>query len=255
MTTRRDDLRITVEGQILAATLAMPAAQVPGVLFVHGWGGSQERDIERARGIAALGCVCLTFDMRGHAATSMLRDSVNREQNLADVLAAYDLLVSHRDVDPPNVAVVGSSYGGYLAAILTELRPVRWLALRVPALYRDEEWDAPKQLLDREVLATYRRRPVPSSENRALRACSKFSGDVLLVESEHDDLVPRQTILSYRAAFSHVHSLTYRVIDGADHALSGEADQRAFGTTLLNWTTEMILGARVGESSPGRASV
>ena len=42
---------------------------------------------------------------------------------------------------------VGSSYGGYLAAILTTLRPVRWLALRVPALYQDEGWDVPKKQL------------------------------------------------------------------------------------------------------------
>lgn len=251
MTTRHDGLRILVEGQTLAATLATPAARVPGVLFVHGWGGSQERDIERARGIAALGCVCLTFDMRGHAATSVLRDCVNREQNLADILAAYDLLASNDEVDTANIAVVGSSYGGYLAAILTELRPVRWLALRVPALYKDEEWETSKQHLDRAVLNTYRLNPGPSSENRALRACSRYKGEVLLVESQHDHLVPHPTILSYRAAFSQVHSLTYRVIDGADHALSDEASQRTFRTILLNWTTEMILGARGGDASSG----
>ena len=53
--------------------------------------------------------------------------------------------------------MVGSSYGGYLAAILTALRPVRWLALRVPALYKDEDWALPKQQLKKYGLAAYRR--------------------------------------------------------------------------------------------------
>jgi hypothetical protein len=48
---------------------------------------------------------------------------------------------------------MGNSYGGYLASILTTLRPVKWLALTVPALYRDEDWSVPKQRLDREDLA------------------------------------------------------------------------------------------------------
>ena len=84
--------------------------------------------------------MCLTFNLRGHAETEPQHDTVTREDNLRDLLAAYDLLTGHSLVDKSSIAVVGSRYGAYLAAILTELRPVRWLALRVPALYRDEDW-------------------------------------------------------------------------------------------------------------------
>ena len=70
--------------------------------------------------------------------------------------------------------MVGSSYGGYLAAILTSLRPVRWLALRVPALYKDADWAMPKGQLKREELDAYRRSAVPPEENRALAACAGF---------------------------------------------------------------------------------
>ena len=84
------------------------------------------------------------------------RESVSREDNLRDVLAAYDVLVGHPAVDPGAIAIVGSSYGGYLAAIASALRPVRWLALRVPALYKDADWDMPKGQLNRDELAAYR---------------------------------------------------------------------------------------------------
>jgi pimeloyl-ACP methyl ester carboxylesterase len=159
--TRDEALEIPVgDDDRLAATLVAPATRVPGFLFVHGWGGGQEQYLARARAIAALGCVCLTFDLRGHARSEPRHADVTREDNLRDALAAYDLLAGQRAVDRDAVAVVGSSYGGYLAAILTSLRPVRWLGLRAPALYRDEDWAAPKRRLDRRELAAYRRRPV-----------------------------------------------------------------------------------------------
>lgn len=244
MTTHDETIDIAVDGQRIAGTLVTPAAAIPGFLFIHGWNGSQEQYLARAREVAALGCVCLTFDLRGHAETDSQFETVTREDNLRDVLAAYDRLAGRPDVDPAAIAVVGSSYGGYLAAILTSLRPVRWLGLRVPALYKDEDWDVAKRRLDRDALSTYRRSPVDAGENRALRACAAFRGDVLIVESEHDDIVPHPVIANYNAAFGKARSLTYRVIEGADHGLSEEPWQQAYTSLLVTWATEMVLGAR-----------
>jgi pimeloyl-ACP methyl ester carboxylesterase len=116
----------------------------------------------------------------------------------------------------------------------------------VPSLYRDEQWTIPKRRLNREDLAVYRGSPVLPEENRALAACAAFTGDVLIVESEHDHLVPHATIMSYRAAFANSHSLTHRVVDGADHALSEKTAQQAYTSILVNWITEMVVGARMG---------
>ncbi len=110
---------------------------------MHGWGGSQQRDLARAKGIAGLGCICLTFDLRGHASAEARLCQVSREDNLRDLVAAYDRLRGHPAIDTDAIAVVGTSYGGYLATILTSLRPVKWLALRVPAIYRDASGEHP----------------------------------------------------------------------------------------------------------------
>jgi pimeloyl-ACP methyl ester carboxylesterase len=246
MSTRDEAIEIGVDGQRLAGTLVAPATTIPGILFVHGWGGSQEQYLARAREVAALGCVSLTFDLRGHARSDGRNEAVSREDNLRDVLAAYDTLTRHPAVDSRAIAVIGSSYGGYLAAILTSLRPVRWLGLRVPALYKDKDWLLPKRQLDREELAAYRQRHVGPEENRALAACAAFEGDALLVESEHDDVVPYPAVASFRTAFGRARSLTYRVIEGADHGLSEEPWQRAYTSLLVGWITEMVLGAREG---------
>ena len=249
MATHDSKIEINVDGGHIAGTLIAPATTIPGVLCVHGWGGSQQQYLARAREIAALGCVSLTFDLRGHARTDSQQSCVSRADNLKDVLSAYDELVEHPAVDAKSIAVVGSSYGGYLAAMLTTLRPVRWLALRVPALYDDAGWDLPKKQLAKETdLHAYRRRTVHPNENRALAACAKFKGDVLIVESEDDDIVPHRTIENYVEACVDAHSLTYRKIAGADHGLTQPACQRAYTEVLVNWLTEMVFGARASPS-------
>jgi pimeloyl-ACP methyl ester carboxylesterase len=249
MPTRDEPVYLRVEGEHILGTLITPGALVPGVLFVHGWGGDQRQYLARARSIAALGCVCLTFDMRGHALTQTQQETVSREDSLRDVLAAFDFLAAQHNVDSDSIAVVGSSYGGYLSALLTALRPVRWLALRVPALYKDSEWSLPKlKLRTEQDLAKYRLQPVGPEDSKALRACHAFTGDVLLVESEHDTVIPHQVVVNYREACKSARSLTYRLLAGADHGLSDEAMQVAYRDLLVKWFKEIVFGAKPVEA-------
>jgi hypothetical protein len=251
MSTRANQIDIPVDGKHIAGTLVGPDTMVPGVMLVHGWDGSQEQYIARAHEIATLGCICLTFDLRGHVRHHAQRETVSREDNLQDVLAAYDVLVGHPAVDPGAIAIVGSSYGGYLAAVVSALRPVRWLALRVPAIYKDADWNLPKNQLGGDELVAYRHGTVSPGENRALAACAAFRGDVLIVESEHDSMVPHPVIQNYMAACAQAQSLTYRMISGADHALSEKEWQQTYTSLLVNWMSEMVLGARAGKTGTG----
>jgi dienelactone hydrolase len=244
MSSEKRHLTITSGSKQLAGTIFSPGRRLPGFLMIHGWGGSQEKYLSHAQEVASLGCICLTFNLRGHAETEPIRDSVTPQQNMEDVLAAMDALRNHPAVDLESVGVVGSSYGGYLAALLTRERPVRWLALRVPALYKDEHWTKPKMAIDRGELDQFRSEVVRPESNRAIAACKHYKGDVLVVDSEHDDFVPQPVITSYRTAFQQSKSLTYRQILGADHSLTKIEDQRAYSSILVNWATEMVVGSR-----------
>ncbi|HEY6543496.1 MAG TPA: alpha/beta fold hydrolase [Dokdonella sp.] len=241
-----DSVDIPVERVMLEGTLLSPATSLPAVLFVHGWGGSQRHDLVRAREAAAIGCECLTFDLRGHERTAVERENVSRAQNLDDVVAAYDWLAARRNVDRNAIAVVGISYGGYLAALLTTLRPVRWLALRTPALYKDEGWELPKRQLHDADLPAWRRRIHAPDESRALRACEAFAGDALVVQAGRDSIVPPAVIRSYVNAFRDARSLTTRVIADADHAFSAKDAQHEYTTILVEWLTGLIVRARGG---------
>jgi uncharacterized protein len=244
MNLRDEAIDICVDGQPIEGTLIAPAAlqqPAPGVLFVHGWGGNQDHYLAEARALAALGCVCLIFDLRGHAETEAQHDTVTREDNLRDVVAAYDILAGNALVDKSVIAIVGSSYGAYLAALLTYLRPVRLLAFQAPALYKDDDWEAPKRKLHVDPnFAAYRKMTLRAEDNRALGACAQFLGDALVVESEHDEIIPHPALANYIAAFANAHSLTYRMIEGADHGLSHERCERAYTELLVNWLSEML---------------
>ena len=120
-----NDVSIHVEGQRIHGKLLLPAScevRCPAMLFVHGWGDTQRRNLGIGKRLQARGFVCLTFNLRGHARTRAQRDTVTRAQNLADVIAAYDLLAARPEVDAARVGLVGSSYGGYLAALLVSAR-------------------------------------------------------------------------------------------------------------------------------------
>src|SRR4051812_26641645 len=99
MTTLDKTIAIKVDQEHLTGTVVRPAALIPGVLLVHGWGGTQMQYLALAKQVAALGCVCLTFDLRGHGGSDNHQDTVTREDNLRDVIAAYDVLVKQPYVD------------------------------------------------------------------------------------------------------------------------------------------------------------
>jgi dienelactone hydrolase len=243
MPARSEKISIPVDDQQIAGTfVAAQSKNLPGVLFAHGWGGTQEQCLVPARLAAGRGCACLIFDFRGHGRTFDQRIQITREDNLRDILAAYDVLASRPEVDPKAIAIVGFSYGGYLAAITTTLRPVSALALRAPAIYRDANWNLPKLKLHEDPeLVLYRRRPVSWDDNRALLACVAFAGDVLIVASELDDVVPAPVSESYAAAFTHARSLISHVIAGADHALSDERLHREYTARLVEWLTKVMI--------------
>jgi uncharacterized protein len=229
--------RQRIHGKLLAAACEQ---RCPAMLFVHGWGDTQRRNLGIGKQLHARGFVCLTFNLRGHARTRAQRDTVTRAQNLADVLAAYDMLAARPDVDAARIGAVGSSYGGYLAMLLTAERKVRALALHAPAIYMDADFDRPKRELNLDPrLAAYRRRALAPDANRALAAASRFDGDVLVVESEDDTVIPHQVVANYLRALESAPSLHHEVLAGADHALSREAWRREWGAVLVAFTAKL----------------
>jgi pimeloyl-ACP methyl ester carboxylesterase len=248
------DVWIATGGPRIHGKLVVPASDrpAPAVLFAHGWGSSQRQDLGKAKRLADAGFACLTFNFRGHARTRRQVETVSRADNLRDLREAFDCLVAQDGIDGLRIALVGASYGAYLATLLLAERRVRWLALQAPAIYKDADFDRPKRELNLDGdLGAYRQRRLAPGENRALACAARFTGDVLIVESEHDTVIPHAVVQSYVDAFERAAtSVAQHVIPGADHGLSEERWRREYGRVLGEW-----LGARAGAERSYRRRV
>jgi dipeptidyl aminopeptidase/acylaminoacyl peptidase len=219
-------------------------AHKPAVLLVPGWDDSKHEQYDRiGAALDEQGWFTRRVDFPGGRRQEVSREEMSRDQHLKELVAAYDSLVAQRVVEGSAVAFIGFSYGGYLGSLLSAQRPLQWMALRSPALYRDEDWFVPKEELDKDELDRYRRGVRSPEENAALAACEAFEGDVLLIESEDDDTVPHPAVKSYKAAFRNARSFDYRLLEGADHELSSRAAQSRFIDELLRWMNQVTGGA------------
>jgi pimeloyl-ACP methyl ester carboxylesterase len=223
---------IHVDGRDLVGHLISAGHRVtprPGILFLHGLHSDQRGYLRRAE-IASrrLGATCLTVDLSGHGESVAALDRLSLRDHLADALAAYDVLASSAHVEPTRMGVCGASYGGYLAAAMTTRRPVGRLLLRAPALYADDDFDT--SLADRATGVA------PAAAGALLRSLARFDGEVLVVESERDEVVPHATIEAYADAFPHAHAT---VIPEATHALTDPAWEATFVGLVLSWFREL----------------
>lgn len=230
-------------------------AQRPAVLLVPGWDDDQHEQYDRiGDALHEQGWLTRRIDFPGDRSHGAARKKMSRDQNLEELVAAYDSLVAQQAVERRAVAFVGFSYGGYLGTLLSAQRPLQWMALRSPALYRDEDWLVPKEALDKDQLDRYRRSIRSPNENAALAACEAFRGDVLLIESEDDDTVPHPAVKSYKASFSNTRSFDYRLLEGADHELSSKAAQGRFIEELLRWMDRVTGGAAAAVDDNARGA-
>jgi len=237
---KKKQVEISVGKEIIRGTLVADGRKrnVPAVLLVHGWRGSEVSYLPFAEKFAQEGAVCLTINLRGHGLSdgreNGMRDTYTAADHLKDVLAAYDFLVSQKRVSPRLIGAIGASYGAYLLAIASAKRKFSWLAFRAPALYPDEGFRRSTAKGIAAGLADFRQRTLGFKENRALRCLHRFRGDMLVVSGELDVDVPQKTIDNIIRAAEKA-PLRYRLLKGADHRLSTEEARDEFNDILTRW--------------------
>lgn len=209
----------------------------PAVLFIHGLTSQKENSFQYANGLAKLGCISFLFDMRGHGESEGDINALTLKDFLEDVVAAYDFLEDGEGIDKDNVSVVGSSLGGYLAALLTSKRKVKNLALRAPADYPKEVFHKPTIAHGGEnpSVMEWRRQLKKPDNSFALQAMHAFDGKVLIIESENDDMVPHATIENYGNAIKDKTKLTHIVVQGAPHSMKEGKFRDEVAQMLVGW--------------------
>lgn len=211
------------------------------LLFLHGWTGRPNDDA--AEFLASHGFSAMTFSLSGHSSSDGKIEEQTRKKSFQEVLAAYDFFKAKL----PNgikIGVAGSSYGGYLAVLLSAERPVRCLSLRVPANYSDEEFTEPQLRQTAEfnpAVVEWRRMSLNYHEAKSLTALHKFGGSVQIFEAEKDEQVPHQTVQNYVNAVADKSKLDYHLMEGWPHSLGNNKERNdQYRGILLNWLNQQI---------------
>lgn len=233
------EITSTKIGERIHGTLFNPVkTNGKAVLFIHGWGSNESGYVGRAKAMAEAGFVCLTFSLPGHGDSGGDVRKLTRLDYISDVVDAYDFLTKQHGVNQDRIGVVGASFGGYLAAVLTKRREVRWLVLRAPANYPDEGFDnipLYEYLRKSEDAKEWRQHKFDFRDTEALRAVHEFPHEVLIVESGNDKVVPQQCLQNYADAVKDKTKLKYIVLRDADHALTDAKQQEEFIDVLKRW--------------------
>ena len=219
----KDVIVQTSNNQKIKGTLFYPEklkAENPAVLFFHGWTSDETGYKPRAQALTKLGYICLTISLRGHGESSGKLEDFSRADHIQDAIASYDFLAKQKNVDPKNISVVGTSYGGYLAATLSGKRPIKHLVLRAPALFENKQIDMPTAQLLNDKEEDFFKNMHPEDDNSALTGVKKITGNLLLIESEKDQIIPHDIIELYKNAVKNKERITHKIIKDADHQLS-----------------------------------
>lgn len=223
----------TIQGKLIFPNNQL--VNPPGIMFIHGWMSNQNRYTIRADALAKLGFLCLTFDLPGHGESSGDINYITRNDFIQATIVAYDFLKQQSKQE--KISVVGTSFGGYLAAHLTAERKIHALALRAPADYRDEEYDKPQIYWSSHYETDkWRTTPLHYTQNKILQNLHDFPGDILFIESEKDEQVPHQVLMNYKNAVSNPEQLTYVVMKDASHSLHTDPKKnQEFTDILIKW--------------------
>jgi ABC-2 type transport system ATP-binding protein len=105
------------DGVVLGTTLYLPdgtppAAGWPGIVMLHGLGGSrQDTNTWAEQYFVPQGYAVLTYDARGHGASGGLV-GIAGPREIADLRAIFGLFAARPDVDDARIGAWGISYGG-----------------------------------------------------------------------------------------------------------------------------------------------
>ena len=239
---QREPVEIHVDNEKIRGILYIPESNSKkvGVLLIHGWTGKPNH--AAAEILAKNGYKVLAISLRGHNDSDGDIRRVSRKKSLDDAIAAYDYLNSALRPSSP-IAVVGSSYGSYIAVMLSAKRVVSALSLRVPATYPDEGFDDAQWGMGGENprINAWRKTTVSFDKNTAFKNLHNFNGQVQIIEAGQDEQVPSEAIKNYIDAINSKSKLEYHLMKDWPHSLGDNIENnRHFQVILLSWLNNIV---------------
>jgi esterase/lipase len=230
-----EELEIFLPGYSVAATLHKPAQPSKHIMLsLIGYTSTKDRYVDFLESFTQeLGITSLVFDYSGHGKSPFELANTTPAQHFLEVIAAFDWITAR--YPDYAISVIGSSYGGYFATMLTEYRTFHNVILRAPAIYKPEDFYTAWQERDRiaEESKSYRRDKQALNTHPLIKQASKYRGKALVLVHENDQDVPSETTDAY------IHALradSY-LAEGFPHGLIHvpKEDQEGYKRYIITW--------------------
>lgn len=181
-------LTFKVEDEVIASTIYSKDNDtiVPKFIFLHGGGVSTKESVENiASPIINMGMSILSFDFSGQGESTGELKKSSLQKRTIEATAIINQFSSKQPL-----IVCGASMGGYVAIKMLESYQIDTLILLCPALYDKKAYDVRFDSGFTDII----RKPNSWRESDALRLLEKFTGKLLIVMGDRDEVIPSDVI-------------------------------------------------------------
>ncbi len=184
--------------------------------------------------VGKTGTSALVIDYSGHGESPFDIQDITISENFSEVVRAYDWLKEHHP--GKTIDVMGTSYGGFFAAMLAGVRDIRKLILRVPANYDPKDLYTPWRRLDREQIRNeYRADPANFENHPVLAEAAHFKGEAYVLTHELDEACPKSSTDPYIEAFKAVHWEVKGFVHGLGKSKFTEQQLEEYQNKIAEW--------------------
>ena len=189
------------------------------LLTFVGFGSSKKSNSDFvAKVVADTGLSALVVDLSGHGESPFNVDDTIPAQHLLEATKAYDWIKANYPESA--IHVMGTSYGGFMAAYLTRFRSIQKLILRTPAIYEPRDFYTQHQYIDKMLVREYRQNTEALKKHPLFLQEPVGRPSTLLIVHGEDKSVPIETTDIYKSVFA---TEAY-IADGFVHAFRDPAN-------------------------------
>jgi alpha/beta superfamily hydrolase len=204
------------------------------ILTFVGFGSSKKSNCSfMAKLVGMTGMSALVVDFSGHGESPFNVDETVPAQHLLEATKAYDWIKAK--YPESDICVMGTSYGGFMAAYLTRFRSVEKLILRTPAIYEPSSFYTEHRFIDKILVREYRKNTKDLRNHPLFLQPPVSSTSTLLVVHGEDKSVPKETTDVYASAFD---AQVY-IAEGFAHAFRDPANPQegvsGYYDALASW--------------------
>ena len=178
----------------------------------------------------------LVLEYSGHGESSINLMDITGSQNFSEVVRTFDWIVDNHP--GKKITVLGTSYGGLHATLLTKYRDFENIILRVPAAYDEREIYNLIRNLDKDHNLDYRSNPdnfVNPESNWMFTHTDSVKGRRFVILHENDKVCPEVSTRAFVEAFD----ADVWVAPGLEHGFKDsnitEEDETAYYQKIVDW--------------------